>query len=146
MPRVGLRLLVLGLLAASVTVVAQQAPRSGSSGSATTGSAARATPPSAAVQSVPAPVPAHRAGTTAAAADPALVQKYCVTCHNARAKTGGLSLEGMSPADVATHGEVWEKVARKVRGGMMPPQGMPRPDEATLESFAAAGVHVGRSQ
>ncbi len=83
-------------------------------------------------------MPAHRAGATAAAADPALVQKYCVTCHNARARTGGLSLEGMSPADVATHGEVWEKVARKVRGGMMPPQGMPRPDEATLESFATA--------
>src|SRR5688572_4788006 len=139
MPGVGLRLLVLGLLATSVTVVAQQAQRSGASGSARTGPAPR-TVPSAALQSVPPPVPAHRAGATAAAAaaDPALVQKYCVTCHNARAKTGGLSLEGMSPADVATHGEVWEKVARKVRGGMMPPQGMPRPDEATLESFAAA--------
>ena len=70
--------------------------------------------------------------------DPALVQKYCVTCHNARAKTGGLSLDGMTPADAGAHAEIWEKVARKIRGGMMPPQGMPRPDEATLEAFATA--------
>jgi hypothetical protein len=80
---------------------------------------------------------AHRPGSPAPA-DPALVQKYCVTCHNARAKTGGLSLEGLSPADVSAHADVWETVARKLRGGMMPPQGMPRPDEATLESFAEA--------
>jgi hypothetical protein len=70
--------------------------------------------------------------------DPALVQKYCLTCHSARVKTGGLSLEGMNPADAAAHAEVWEKVVMKLRGGMMPPQGMPRPDEPTLEAFAVA--------
>jgi hypothetical protein len=70
--------------------------------------------------------------------DAGLVQKYCVTCHNARVKTGGLSLDGMNPADAAAHAEVWEKVVMKLRGGMMPPQGMPRPDEATLESFTVA--------
>jgi mono/diheme cytochrome c family protein len=76
------------------------------------------------------------AGTVSA--DQALVQKYCITCHNSRAKTGGLSLEGMNPADAASHAEVWEKAAMKLRGGMMPPQGMPRPDEAALRSFAAS--------
>ena len=60
----------------------------------------------------------------------ALVKKYCVTCHNARTKTGGLSLEGLDPAAAASHADVWEKVVMKLRGGMMPPQGMPRPDEA----------------
>jgi hypothetical protein len=70
--------------------------------------------------------------------DQALVQKYCLTCHSARTKTGGLSLEGMNPADAAAHAEVWEKVVMKLRGGMMPPQGMPRPDEATLEAFAVS--------
>jgi hypothetical protein len=70
-------------------------------------------------------------------ADPALVQKYCITCHSTRLKTGGLALEGMNPADAAAHAEVWEKVVMKLRGGMMPPQGMPRPDEATLEAFAS---------
>jgi len=70
--------------------------------------------------------------------DAALVQKYCLTCHSARVKTGGLSLEGMNPADAAAHADVWEKVVMKLRGGMMPPQGMPRPDEATLEAFAVS--------
>jgi cytochrome c551/c552 len=70
--------------------------------------------------------------------DQALVQKYCLTCHSARVKTAGLSLEGMNPADAAAHADVWEKVVTKLRGGMMPPQGMPRPDEPTLESFAVA--------
>ena len=77
---------------------------------------------------------------------PALVQKYCVTCHSARVKTGGLSLEGMNPADAAAHAEVWEKVVLKLRGGMMPPQGMPRPDEATLEAFAVVARADARSQ
>jgi cytochrome c551/c552 len=70
--------------------------------------------------------------------DAALVQKYCLTCHSARVKTGGLSLEGMNPAEAAAHSDVWEKVVVKLRGGMMPPQGMPRPDEATLEAFAVS--------
>jgi cytochrome c551/c552 len=70
--------------------------------------------------------------------DAALVQKYCLTCHSARVKTGGLSLEDMNPADAAAHADVWEKVVMKLRGGMMPPQGMPRPDEPTLEAFAVA--------
>jgi hypothetical protein len=71
------------------------------------------------------------------ASNQALIQKYCVTCHSARAKTAGLSLEGTNPAEAASHAELWEKVAMKLRGGMMPPQGMPRPDPATLEALAA---------
>jgi mono/diheme cytochrome c family protein len=77
------------------------------------------------------------ATTQASGSDQALVQKYCITCHNARAKTGGLSLEDANPAEAAAHPDVWEKVAMKLRGGMMPPQGMPRPDAATLEALAA---------
>ncbi len=87
----------------------------------------------------PAPAPQATAATSQApTSDQALVQKYCVTCHNARAKTAGLSLEGANPAEAASHAELWEKVAMKLRGGMMPPQGMPRPDAATLETFAAS--------
>src|SRR6186997_2097013 len=77
--------------------------------------------------------PTLQASSTAAVPDAALVQKYCLTCHSARVKTGGLSLEGMNPAEAAAHAEVWEKVVMKLRGGMMPPQGMPRPDEPTIE-------------
>ena len=68
----------------------------------------------------------------------ALVKQYCVTCHNARTLTGGLSLEGLDPAAAASHSDVWEKVIMKLRGGMMPPVGMPRPDEARLQGFAAS--------
>jgi hypothetical protein len=70
--------------------------------------------------------------------DRQLIQQYCLTCHNARAKTGGLVLEGLDPAQTAAHPDIWEKVVRKLRGGMMPPQGMPRPDEATIARFATS--------
>jgi mono/diheme cytochrome c family protein len=68
----------------------------------------------------------------------ALLKQYCITCHNDRTKTGGLSLDGVDPADVAAHGDLLEKIVRKVRVGMMPPAGMPRPDEATTRRLVAA--------
>jgi hypothetical protein len=103
------------------------------------GPAAQAGPKGPALQATPDPArPATPDAARPALPDAALVQKYCLTCHSARAKTGGLSLEGMNPADAAAHADVWEKVVMKVRGGMMPPQGMPRPDEATLEAFAVS--------
>ena len=36
---------------------------------------------------------------------------------------------------VGDHAEIWEKVVRKLRGGMMPPQGMPRPEQAKIEDL-----------
>jgi hypothetical protein len=66
-----------------------------------------------------------------------LVAKYCVTCHNERAKTGGLSLEKLDATHPADNAENWEKVIRKLRAGLMPPSGAARPDRATLESFRA---------
>src|SRR5205823_4061188 len=57
----------------------------------------------------------------------ALLDQYCVTCHNERAKTGGLALDKMDLNHVGDSAETWEKVVRKLRGGMMPPQGRPRP-------------------
>ena len=65
----------------------------------------------------------------------ALLDQYCVTCHNERAKTAGLLLDKADPANVSLDAETWEKVVRKLRAGAMPPQGMPRPDHATLENF-----------
>jgi Protein of unknown function (DUF1592)/Protein of unknown function (DUF1588)/Protein of unknown function (DUF1585)/Protein of unknown function (DUF1587)/Protein of unknown function (DUF1595)/Cytochrome C oxidase, cbb3-type, subunit III len=72
------------------------------------------------------------------AADPtprALVDQYCVTCHNEKLKTAGLLLDKADPGNVSLDAETWEKVVRKLRAGAMPPQGMPRPDHATLEHF-----------
>jgi mono/diheme cytochrome c family protein len=67
----------------------------------------------------------------------AMLNKYCVTCHNSRLKTAGLVLDAASLADVPAHAEVWEKVAWKLRTGTMPPVGMPRPDPATYSAFVS---------
>jgi hypothetical protein len=65
----------------------------------------------------------------------ALLAAYCVTCHNDRLRTSDLSLEHVDLSDVPKSAELWEKVIRKVRAGMMPPAGMPRPDAASLDGF-----------
>ncbi|HLI85412.1 MAG TPA: DUF1592 domain-containing protein [Bryobacteraceae bacterium] len=61
----------------------------------------------------------------------AIINKYCVTCHNQRLKTGGLSLDLVDPANAPAQAETWEKAIRKLQSRLMPPAGMPRPDEAT---------------
>ena len=65
------------------------------------------------------------------------VQTHCVGCHNDRAMTGSLSLEGADPADVAGNTATWEKVVRKLRAGAMPPAGAARPDDAVYEGLLA---------
>jgi len=65
----------------------------------------------------------------------ALMDKYCVTCHNEKARTAGLLLDKVDVEHVPDGAETWEKVIRKLRGGMMPPQGMPRPDEGAKYAF-----------
>jgi len=69
--------------------------------------------------------------------DAALVKTYCVTCHNDRTRSGELSLEHADLTDIPTRAELWEKVIRKVRAGMMPPAGMPRPEAAAFEAFVS---------
>ena len=67
----------------------------------------------------------------------ALLDRYCVTCHNERLRTAELTLDAMNVEDVAEEPATWEKVIRKLRTGAMPPAGMPRPDQAGYDSFAA---------
>jgi mono/diheme cytochrome c family protein len=74
---------------------------------------------------------------TSAASERALLDQYCVTCHNQRLRTAGLALDQMDPASMHDHAEVWEKVVRKLRAGMMPPSGMPRPAAPVLESMVS---------
>src|SRR5688572_1147699 len=84
----------------------------------------------------------------------ALLDKYCVTCHNDRLKTANLSLQGLDLTKVADHADVWEKVVRKLRAGVMPPPDTPRPAlaeydglrdwlEATIDRAAAAHAAPG---
>jgi mono/diheme cytochrome c family protein len=66
----------------------------------------------------------------------AFLNQYCVGCHNQTAKTAGLMLDSMDVKQVGAGAEVWEKVVRKLRAGMMPPSGARRPDKATIDAFA----------
>ena len=67
----------------------------------------------------------------------AVLNRYCVTCHNEKLKTAGLMLDKMDVASVPAGAEVWEKVIRKLRTSAMPPAGVPRPDKATYDSLAS---------
>jgi len=90
--------------------------------------------------------PQTRAGATSAAsrelfrnavADAAthreVIDRYCVTCHDGRRKAGELVLEALDLEQIGADADVWERVLRKLRVGMMPPPGLPRPDDATLD-------------
>ena len=90
-----------------------------------------------------------QAGEPAAASPQrALLDRYCVTCHNERVVAGagagmmaeqlrlvGLALDSADVDDVAAAPELWEKVVRKLRVGAMPPQPRPRPDRETYDGF-----------
>ncbi len=66
----------------------------------------------------------------------ALVNQYCVTCHNQKLKTANLLLDRADSRNVANSAETWEKVIVKLRSRAMPPPGMPHPDNATYDSVA----------
>src|SRR5215475_9677392 len=95
------------------------------------GQAARQSNPTPNSQARP-QAPASNAKSVAAAPDAtaqrALIDQYCVTCHNAKAKTANLLLDQLDLTHLGDHAEVGEKVVRKLRAGMMPPTGMRRPD------------------
>src|SRR4051812_30543587 len=61
----------------------------------------------------------------------ATVTRYCVSCHNERTKAGGLAFDTLDFNNLPAAAGVWEKSIKKLRVGMMPPQGMPQPDAAT---------------
>jgi hypothetical protein len=67
----------------------------------------------------------------------AVLDQYCVTCHNERTKTAGLRLDTMDLSRVPDSTETWEKVVRKLRSGMMPPAGLPRPDNGASDRLAS---------
>src|SRR5689334_10307950 len=62
-----------------------------------------------------------------------VIDGYCVGCHNAKRKTGGMVLNGVDVDHVEKNPELWEKVIRKLRVRDMPPNGSPRPDEKAYD-------------
>ena len=85
-------------------------------------------------QTTPAPSPSSAAATDVRGT----IDKYCVTCHNQRLKTGNFVLDTPDLTNIAAHADVWEKVIRKVRAGMMPPANLPRPDDASRRALVAS--------
>ena len=66
-----------------------------------------------------------------------VIDKYCVDCHNTQDWAGGIAFDALDPAHLPDDAETWEKAVRKLRTGMMPPAGKPRPDRAVLDDFAS---------
>ena len=76
--------------------------------------------------------------TAPSPAPTALIDKYCVGCHNQKLHTAGLDLKAMSAAAPGDHAEAWEKVIARLRARSMPPPGRPRPDAAAYRAAAGA--------
>ena len=85
------------------------------------------------------------------------LDRYCVTCHNQQLVTGGLKPDDADVADPGAHAEIWEKVVRKLRTGMMPPPNVPQPSiedrqalvswlETSLDRAAGAKPDPGRTE
>ena len=66
----------------------------------------------------------------------AVLDQYCVSCHNQRLKTAGLMLDQADPSKAAESPELWEKVVRRLRAGDMPPWPARRPGRATYDRVA----------
>lgn len=86
----------------------------------------------------------------------AVLDKYCVTCHNSRLVTAGLALDTLDATRASVDADLWERVILRLRMGSMPPAGSPRPDAATyqamagwleteIDSVAAASPNPGRN-
>jgi hypothetical protein len=65
----------------------------------------------------------------------AFLDKYCSKCHNTTDWAGGIAFEALTPEDIPSDAETWEKAVRKLRGRLMPPAGNPQPDSAAVQSF-----------
>src|SRR5689334_17208953 len=80
----------------------------------------------------------QKAAANASSATPrALLDQYCVGCHNAKTRAGGLALDLIDPSHAGDHAEQFEKVVTRLRSGLMPPLGAKRPDPATLDALVS---------
>src|SRR5687768_5182632 len=108
-----------------------------------------AAPPGAPPPALQVPAPARPAvaaqspAAFTAATERQLLDKYCVACHSTKAREAGvdsarkLTVDNLDVANVAHDAKTWELIARKLRAGMMPPAGMPRPDPVAYQGMAA---------
>ena len=122
----GASLCVLGGLALGASCAALSAPK---------GAAAPAAV--AAVASAPNSLAVPPAGNMPVKAERDLLDKYCLECHNYEDYKGGLEFEVFDPGSAHEEASTAERMVRKLRAGMMPPAGKPRPDFATIQAFVS---------
>ena len=67
----------------------------------------------------------------------AMLNTYCVGCHNTRLKSGGIALDSLNLQAAGDDARTWEKALRKLRGRLMPPPGAPQPAQKDIDSFTA---------
>ena len=138
MPRIGI-LYVGFVLAASAVVPAELSAQE------------PARPPASAVQTPASEAPAGATDSRQ------LLNRYCVTCHNDRLETAGLTLQEIDTLHVAEGAETWEKVVQKLRTGTMPPSNRPQPPaearqamlewlETSLDAAWEASPNPGRTE
>ncbi len=67
-----------------------------------------------------------------------MLDTYCVGCHNATGRAGGVAFAGLALDDIGSNAETWEKAVRKLRGRLMPPPGSRQPTQAEVDAFITA--------
>src|SRR5262249_36635597 len=67
-----------------------------------------------------------------------MLDTYCIGCHSATARAGGIALAGMSLDNIGSNAEIWEKAVKKLRGRLMPPPGSRQPDQGPVDDFINA--------
>jgi len=108
-------------------------------------------------QAVSLPSPSAAGAVAPVSSHRLLLDRYCVTCHNERAKIADLMLDRIDVANPGAEAEVWEKVMRKVHTGTMPPPNMPQLSqddrralltwlETSLDAASAAKPNPGRTE
>ena len=81
---------------------------------------------------------ARAAGQPAIEAQSAFLKRNCLGCHSQAQKQRGtvpVAFDSLDLGSVSADAKTWERVVRKMRAGLRPPAGVPRPDRASHEAF-----------
>src|SRR5262245_2104607 len=76
-------------------------------------------------------------GRVSATSPQAVLDSYCIRCHNQKLHTAGLALDSLDAGNPGEHPEAWERVIARLRAGSMPPPGLPRPASAAYHDVAS---------
>lgn len=64
-----------------------------------------------------------------------ILQQYCYDCHGDGAKKGKIAFDELTTDEAVLNHDLWFKVLKNVRAGLMPPQKKPRPSPADQQKI-----------